>query len=92
MLVAPRYRLLPEPHPRLILQRRRCRQSARIRDPLRAAGAAADHLLPVNFVIIDELGCLPFRRPARARLQLARACDRLRLYLRMGLRRTGHDL
>ena len=70
MLVAPRYRHLPEPHPRLILQRRRCRQPARNRDPLRAAGAATDHLLLVNFVIIDELGCLLFRRQHALALSL----------------------
>jgi hypothetical protein len=41
-------------------------------------GAAADRLLRMNFVVIDELGCLPFASPA-ASTRSPSACSHLRL-------------
>jgi DNA replication protein DnaC len=50
----------PQRRPRPLLQRRRSGQQARGRDPRRPQGRMADYLSRKDFVVLDELGYLPF--------------------------------
>ena len=52
--------LHPRRRPRPLLHRRRSGQPARRRGPRRSSGALADHLIRLDFVVLDELGYLPF--------------------------------
>jgi hypothetical protein len=55
-----RPRLRPPRRLRPLLQRRRPRQPARRRGPRRPQGKLADQLGRFDFVVLDELGYLPF--------------------------------
>ena len=61
---AHRHRHRPRLHPgrrtRPLLQRRRSGQQARDRDRTGRQGRIADHLTRLDFVVLDELGYLPF--------------------------------
>jgi hypothetical protein len=55
-----RPRLHPRRRPRPVLHRRRSGQPAGKRGPRRPPGRLADYLIRLDFVVLDELGYLPF--------------------------------
>ena len=55
-----RAKLHPRGFPRPIFQYRRSRQSPRSRGSIRPAGTACRLSHTLDFIILDELGCLPF--------------------------------